>query len=305
VRSSTDTKSPYCNTASFSGNIFDYWCNDIAISTPQAADTTFKGQSNPRTFEPLVLGDTTTQGGLGFTINTSDEASATDPPPEVDTDGDNDNDNGNTGGGGGGKKKKSNTGAIAGGVVGGVAAIGLLGAGAFLLRKKNKQDKTTSNVPPTVATTATTFPPTSPMAQSAYGPSGMAPQQQPMYDPNYNQQVQQGQFGTVPPGGVYQQKPEYGGYYGQQQQGMMAPPVDRNGSTSPMSDGNRLSNVTGVSGAPLQSPTPSQVSNFAQQQQAYAPGQPHPQQFQQTQPTIHEAGGNQVDHHRGQMHELG
>jgi len=295
---------PYCNTASFPGSIFDYWCNDVAISTPQAADTTFKGQSNPGTFLPLVLGDSTTSGGLGFTINTSDKESSTAPPPDVDSDGDNDDGDGNNGGGGGGgKKKKSNTGAIAGGVVGGVAAIGLIGAGAFLLmRKKNKQDASTNNVPPTAANTASTFPPNSPMAQSAYGPpGGVTPQHGSVYDPNYAQQMQQGQYGTQPPGAMYGQKQEYGGYYGQQQ-GMMAPPIERNDSTSPMSDANRLSNVTG---APLQSPTPSQTSNFTNQN--YAPGQPYPQQqqYQQTQPTIHEAGGAQVDHHRGQMHELG
>ncbi|CAI0651472.1 unnamed protein product [Colletotrichum noveboracense] len=38
-------KWPYCNTISFSGSIFDYWCNTLEISTAQAAVTTFEGQT--------------------------------------------------------------------------------------------------------------------------------------------------------------------------------------------------------------------------------------------------------------------
>jgi hypothetical protein len=321
AHSSSESRRPYCNTVSFSGSIFDYWCNDVEISTPQAADTTFKGQSNRGTFAPLVLGGTTTGGGLGFTLDTSDIES----PTASATDGSSDGDD-NTDGGGGSKSK---TGAIVGGVVGGVAVVGLVGLGAFFLLRKKHQGKPTpaaANGPPTGSNAATTFPPTSPMAQSAYGPpGGMTPQNGSVYDPVYaaqmqqqQQQQQQGsQYGTPPPpngtngtNGAY--KPEYGGYY-PPPQGRQQPtgggPVDRHESMSPMTDPHRMSNAAGA--VPLQSPTPSQAGSLAGQ--GFVPGQAYPQQqqqqqqqqgYQQTQPTIHEAGGSQVDHHRGQMHEL-
>ncbi|CAI4212522.1 unnamed protein product [Parascedosporium putredinis] len=48
----TDSARPFCNTASFATSIFDYWCNDLDLSSAQTLFTTFLGQTG-RSFEPL------------------------------------------------------------------------------------------------------------------------------------------------------------------------------------------------------------------------------------------------------------
>jgi hypothetical protein len=91
-----------------------------------------------------------------------------------------------SGGGGGGGKKKSDAGAIAGGVVGGIAALALLALGALWLRKRS-----TSHAP-AGASTADAVPQMAPYAPSTHmsridtpftGASSPPPAPQRLYDP--------------------------------------------------------------------------------------------------------------------------
>ncbi|CAM1506688.1 Fc.00g063290.m01.CDS01 [Cosmosporella sp. VM-42] len=143
----------------------------------------------------------------------------------------------NTGGGGGGSS--SNVGAIAGGTVGGVAALGLVGLAAFLLFRRNKNKKpqeppvaslnNQQSPPPNMSQVNPTSPqpsfaPTSPT--SAY-PSGVPSnyQHQP-YDPNmaaYNQGYQQQGYGGYSPQPQQFQGQQYPPQQGFQQQGQYPP----------------------------------------------------------------------------------
>ncbi|GKT49958.1 uncharacterized protein ColSpa_10139 [Colletotrichum spaethianum] len=124
----TNTVRPYCNTISFADNIFDYWCNTVDNSTPQAASTTYAGQS-ARNFSPLALtGGTTSTTSIRSVGSTSTTTTTTDPvtpdpdPPSP-------------------VPEKSSTpiGAIVGGVVGGLALIALVALGIWFLIRKKKQ----------------------------------------------------------------------------------------------------------------------------------------------------------------------
>ena len=148
---STDSDTPYCNTVSFSSDIYDYACNNVDISTPQAITTAYEGQTSDRKFSPLVLtGEETSLTGpiTGFGRPTPTGGEDAEDRDDGDKGGDNNGDD-NGDDGGGSKKKKVNAGAIAGGVVGGVAVVGLIGLGVlFLLRRKKNKDP-----PPATAAT--------------------------------------------------------------------------------------------------------------------------------------------------------
>ncbi|KAJ6446137.1 3-beta hydroxysteroid dehydrogenase/isomerase [Purpureocillium lavendulum] len=147
-----------------------------------------------------------------------------------------------TGGGEGGGGSSTNVGAIAGGTVGGVAALGLVGLAAFLLmrRKKKGKDSDThsSPQPPMSQHTAQSppqgYPPTSPAPQSyqGYSPAPQAP-----YDPHMSMYSQQQPYS---PQSGYQQQysqqypqqyPQQGGY--PQQYGAGGFPVSSTGSPPP------------------------------------------------------------------------
>lgn len=179
---STDSDLPYCNTVSFSSDIYDYACNNVDISTAQAIWTTYQGQTSGLTFTPLALdADQTSAGKSGFARPTGREE-------EGEGEGE-----GEEGGKGGGKKKKGvNAGAIAGGTVGGVAVLGALGLGIlFLLRRKKGQAQT----PATPATQQWTQPNSPPYA-SPGAPYLKPGQELPNYAQAQHQQQQQG----LPPG---------------------------------------------------------------------------------------------------------
>lgn len=154
-----------------------------------------------------------------------------------------------TGGGGGGGGSSTNVGAIAGGAVGGVAALGLIGAGVFLWlrRKKKSKDASTGSSPSQAPSQPNPqFPSSPPMTQTpasgAAYPSGVpspstynaaySPQQQ--YDPHmstYSQgsypPPQQG-YQPFPPQGQYPQQypPQQGLHpqYGYQPSSTGSPP---------------------------------------------------------------------------------
>lgn len=211
---STNSDSPYCNTVSFHSDIYGYWCNDADISTPQAAYTTYEGQSSTRKFTPLPLEDEETDPATGFDRPTQ----SSDPDGNEDGEGqEGEEERGgggddDDGGGGGGGKKKDNAGAIAGGVVGGVAVVGLIGLGiAFILRRKK------NDAPPAAPATQQAPPgwtqPNSPQGGYAAGffKSGQE-------IPNYAQAVE--------PQQPQQPQPQ------QQHQGLVPVP-DRNSPASP------------------------------------------------------------------------
>ncbi|TDZ23380.1 hypothetical protein Cob_v003665 [Colletotrichum orbiculare MAFF 240422] len=269
----TASSRPFCNTVSFSGSVFDYWCNSLEISTAQAAQTTYDGETG-RTWAPLALTDDASSSVLRppsasgrFTATAT--GSPADPVASSPTDNDGDN----------GTKNKSSTpvGAIVGGVIGGIALIALIGLGIFLILRKKKQN-------PQQQQQQQQQPPQQQMAQGGGYASPPLHQQSPdqyaatthtqsFYDPKFGGGAGYAPSygGTPPPQGGFQQP---GVYYN----GSMVP--DRADTTSP--------------GAV------SQVTDNRFSTQTIAPVYP---QQRQPHPTIHEAPANN-DGHKGQMHEL-
>lgn len=180
----TNSALPYCNTISFPGDIMDVFCNNAQITEVQAALTTYRGESSRR-FTPLTLtsnspestaaNDFTSSSTDSSPSSTSETAPATTTPAP------------SSGGGGG-----SNTGAIVGGVVGGVGGLGLIGLAAFFFLRRKKThsavpQEQTPQVPPAVYQT----------------PPGMQQTPQGPYDPKfaaataqYPQYQQQGYYPT-------------------------------------------------------------------------------------------------------------
>ncbi|KAL6881745.1 hypothetical protein HDV57DRAFT_517624 [Trichoderma longibrachiatum] len=203
----TNTALPYCNTISFPGDIMDVFCNNVDITGIQAALTTYRGEAS-RKFTPLPLdgGASTTSDSTSTTSSPTSSETSSGPDPTT------------TGGGGGGGKGSggggsSNTGAIVGGVVGGVGGLGLIGLAAFFLLRRNKAKSGTHEPVPQV-------PPNyqSPPVQQT--PQGY-------YDPKFAAAVGQQQY---PP----QQYPPQQGYY-TSPEGQTISPVDPRYSTAPSS----------------------------------------------------------------------
>ncbi|KAJ0165659.1 hypothetical protein CTA2_10472 [Colletotrichum tanaceti] len=284
----TNTARPYCNTISFSESIFDYWCNTAEISTPQAAVTTYEGQS-ARAWSPLALTDDPTSTSPGRTSINS-VTTTVEPGPVTSTSApDPDND-----------EKPVPIGAIVGGVVGGVAVIALVGLGIwFLLRKKKQnpqgqQQQQQQQQQPPMNQQRMSYAP-------GPGPHGSPPQNaaithsQSFYDPKFGGQGGYPQsFGGTPP------PPQQGGYQQPYYGGNMAVP-DRADTTSPgavsQMTQNRLSMQPQSQPQPVSpSGTPGGFQQYGQPQQPLQPQQPPPA-------TIHEAPTN-GDGHRGHMHEL-
>lgn len=207
---SIDTARPYCNTVSFSEDIYDYWCNSLNISTIQAAATAYAGQD--RSFSPLELTDEASSFTLTGGITDGPGATSNPEPTATETDGDGGNDdNGNDsdgdkdgdkdGGKDGGDDGGTPIGPIVGGVVGGVGAIGIGGLALWLFfrNKKKKQAAAASAQPsPPVAYAPVQQQPSPPPPGQSYQ------QQQGFYDPKFvaaGQQYHQQQH--LQPGGFY------------------------------------------------------------------------------------------------------
>ena len=303
---STNSALGFCNTISFSEGAVDYFCNSVSNSSPQLAFTTFSGETDARSFVALPLPDSTsldlTSLSSARSASTSSSSSSSSSTTSAANEG--------GGGGGGGGGASANAGAIAGGVVGGVAVIGLIGLGVLFLVRHNKKDP------------APTQPTPPPMQQSPApgGPAGYQPPpgHQSFYGaPDVNKMAAPGQqqYPANFPGGQPLQAPsppaQYGQAYmvpGQHQPHPGAlvpgqPMVDRADAASPSSNyDNRISQISASPG-----PYNGHVS-----QQSF-PGHPQWQQHQSVQPppTVHEAGGNVVGgaadnnaNHSGEMHGL-
>jgi len=282
-----DEAMPYCNTLSFSSNIIDYWCNSLDISTAQSAATAFAGDD--RTFEPLVLDDVissytfeedTTAPGPSITADPTATATG-----DADDDDDADSDRSNSDNDDDRRKKDDGgsstpVGPIVGGVVGGVAAIGLGGLGLWLFfRNKKKKQAASSSQSPSVVY--------APVQQGGPPHPGMSPSpgqgyQQPggYYDPNAAQ--------------TYQYPQQTGGFQPQQQQSATSPPmsyVDRNGTSSP--------SAVYPSGISTSSP-----GNGPQQAYPSGVSMSSPASGHQQPGFIAEAPSRPEDSHRGGVHEL-
>lgn len=290
---STNTGAPYCGTVTFFDGIEDYYCDSLSYSTPQQLYTTYDGEDDGRTFTPVVLtltddsSTTTTRPNPSPTTEASstdddEDATATSSATLSNQTSNNDNK-------AGAKSSSTNVGAIAGGVVGGVAGLALIGVAIFFIIRHNKKKKA-------AAAAAATQPAVSQTPQGPMPPVAGAGYQQPPQDPHYSQQYpQQPQYS--PQQGYYPDQSKPGGFTS------VAPTLvpDRNNSTSPVSqftDGRQSYQPT--------SPTSTLNSNWQQNQAAgYPPQQPN------VPPTVHEAGGNAVgerdynSNHHGQFHELG
>ncbi|KAI0381508.1 hypothetical protein F5Y04DRAFT_62757 [Hypomontagnella monticulosa] len=299
----TRASAPYCGTVTFFDGIVDYYCDTNSDSTPQQLYTTYDGEKDGRTFTPVVV---TLSSDTSKSVPTPDisstSKSSTIPPGPTPDDNDNDNNNNNNGGNSNNNSSASttNVGAIAGGVVGGVAGLALIGLGIFFLVRHNKKKKAADGANPPAAQMQQNIPPTGQVP-----PTGGAAGYQPPYDPHMSQQYpQQSPSPGYPPQAYYPGQDKPVGF------AAVTPPTgqvvpDRNNSTSPVS---QFTDNRG-SFQPT-SPTSTISSNWHQNQ----PGV-YPQQQQQAAPnvppTVHEAGGNVVGerdynaNHHGQLHELG
>ncbi|KAG5762780.1 hypothetical protein H9Q72_009109 [Fusarium xylarioides] len=134
---STDSASPYCNTVSWEGSTFDYWCNDLDISTAQSAALTYKGQTSrefgtidERDYSSLLSQKTEAQTEGSVNAEATGTATSQTIATEINRD------SGSSG---------TPVGAIAGGTVGGIAALALIGVGAFLFVRRRKKSKASSS----------------------------------------------------------------------------------------------------------------------------------------------------------------
>lgn len=179
----------------------------------QAASTAYSGQSSDRRFSPVPLtgsseiGSRTIQAGPGA----SDGRGPEEGDEGEEDGGDEEEEGGGSGGGGGGGGTKTNAGAIAGGVVGGVAVIGLVAVAIIFILRRRKSQAAPAPAAGTPGTPATAM--HQPPPGWAQSPTGY-----------------QGAYPASPEG----HKPE-GAYYAQPQGQALVPGqgVDRNSSTSP------------------------------------------------------------------------
>ncbi|KAI1492992.1 hypothetical protein F5X96DRAFT_294454 [Biscogniauxia mediterranea] len=299
----TNVNTPYCGTVTFFDGIMDYYCDTLSYSTPQQLYTTYDGESDGRSFTPVVVTVSDLTSGTNSDILATGGASTSSEPSSSSTSGSsNDNNSGSS-------SSSPNVGAIVGGVVGGVAVLALLALGIFFIVRHNKKKK---NNPPAAAAQQPGM-----QQQQTPGPNGPAPPGVGYAQPPYNQGYppQQGGGGYFNP--ALDQKPA--GFVA-----MASPPADRPDSTSPASVSvSRFSDHPSSHHQSMPYPSP-------QQQQQQPPPSTSPtstlnnsswqQQQQQNQyhagappPTVHEAGGNAVGggqrdynaNHHGQFHELG
>ncbi|CCT69294.1 uncharacterized protein FFUJ_07861 [Fusarium fujikuroi IMI 58289] len=133
----TDSASPYCNTVSWEGSTFDYWCNDLDISTAQSAALTYKGQTsrdfgtiNERDYSSLL--SQMTEAQTERSVNAEATGTATSQSAATETN----KDSGSSG---------TPVGAIAGGTVGGAAALALIGVAVFFFLRRRKKSKASSS----------------------------------------------------------------------------------------------------------------------------------------------------------------
>lgn len=135
---STASTEQFCNTVSFPGEIYDYFCNSLSISTPQLALTTYDGETDGRVFVTTVFSDTSSdlpttssrsKQPTSTAVSSSHSSTATSSPSPTDSGG-----------------SPTPIGAIVGGVVGGIAVLGLIAFGiVFILRRRTSTPSPSSS----------------------------------------------------------------------------------------------------------------------------------------------------------------
>ncbi|KAI1471394.1 uncharacterized protein F4812DRAFT_177210 [Daldinia caldariorum] len=302
----TRSSAPFCATVTFFSGIVDYYCDTLSDSTPQQLYTTWHGESDGRSFTPVVvtsdesitapLTSATQTGGDNeddSRTSSSGSAGATAPVNDGGDSSDSSNSSSNS------SNSSTNVGAIAGGVVGGVAGLALIGLGIFfLIRHINKKNRNITAQPPTAQMQQGAVPGVPPTQPGA----GAAGYQQQPYNPHYSQQYSPPLPG-YPQQAYYADQNKPGGFAAVAPMGQFP---DRNDSTSPTNSqftDNRQS-------VQQQSTSPTSTVNSNWQQNQPYPGQ-QPSPIPNVPPTVHEAGGNVVgernynDNHHGELHELG
>ncbi|KAJ6439630.1 wnt and FGF inhibitory regulator domain-containing protein [Purpureocillium lavendulum] len=286
----TNTLSKFCNTIAFPGGITDYWCAAISDSAVNRAFTTYKGQTVTRSYFTITqTGSSTSLLNTKQTGNSDIGAPTPSGTPTQSssaaassTSGSASDDNSNEGSGGG--KKKTPVGAIVGGVVGGVAAIGVAGIVAFLCLRRNKKQADAGKATGPSADNSPVQQPGVPQSMVQQQPG----QHQSYYNPNYTpvqgypSPNQQYPHTTPPPPGAYYPVADPSQHPTSPSGSHMTDP--RTNSTSPGVP------QWGPGGYPAPAPAPGHH-------------QP-PAGFQPQQPVIHEAPNQPSDNHRGEMHEL-
>ncbi|KAK0638500.1 hypothetical protein B0T16DRAFT_421269 [Cercophora newfieldiana] len=303
----TDTASPYCRTYAYPGGVRDFRCAVTPVTAPQSVLHTYTNQDD-RTLTVSQLGGTIIgfiPSAAGGTTNTrttrTPTASITDPTDPTNP----------TGRGGvtsitvtptptpgDGGSSSPPIGAIVGGVVGGLAVIGLLILGAFFLIRRNKknQDLNTSQQPGAPGAPQYPYGGAPPPMQQQYG--NVAPSES---------------LGPVSPTSTYD--PVFKGHGSVSMASALAPGQD---------DYNRMSYAPPVyqqGGSPPPQSQPSPPVGYQQPQQGYPQGTPSPPMGYQ-QPAgapgygmppqgygppagqhVHEIG-TVPDQPRGQIHEV-
>lgn len=166
----TASTEQFCNTVSFPGEIYDYFCNSLSISTPQLILTTYDGETDGRAFVTTVFDDSsselpTTSTNTKKSTSTTDSSSSNTSSPSTSTSSGPSSTPGTSGGAG----SSTPIGPIVGGVVGGVAVIGIIALGiVFILRKKNSSA-------PVAAAPPSQPPPTTPAPHQSFYASSPPP----------------------------------------------------------------------------------------------------------------------------------
>ncbi|KAG9498178.1 hypothetical protein J7337_011073 [Fusarium musae] len=159
----TNSDTPFCRTYAYPSGIFDYRCASTSVEDVQSVKFTYQGQKNAN-FVTTTLSDGIASESLSSTNTdrgSADQPSSTDTQTETTT----------TSEAPEPTKKSTPVGAIVGGVVGGVALIGLIGLGAVcLLRRRKKAEPAPAPAQPVMAQQQA--PPPAPINQNPY------PQQQ-------------------------------------------------------------------------------------------------------------------------------
>ncbi|KAI0009305.1 hypothetical protein F4779DRAFT_378986 [Xylariaceae sp. FL0662B] len=275
----TNSRTPYCGTVTFFSGIKDYYCDTLSNSILQQLYTTWHGESDGRTFTPVVV----TLSDDSFTALTTttpgsdddDDSTSTVPDSSSPTSAGSEESSGSSGSSHS-SSSSVDVGAIVGGVVGGIAGLALIGLCIFFLIRHFNKKKTQDD--------AAAAPP--PMESAGY---------QPPYNPHYSQQYAQAPPAYPPQAGFFapdQNKPD--GV-------VIAQLPDATDPASPVSSAtDHRQSVLSASTMHSQQQQPATTTTYQPQQ--YSPNVP---------PTVHEASGNVVgardynaDHH-GQLHELG
>jgi len=120
----TATSARFCNTIAFGNGVIDYFCDASSVSTAQRADTTYPGQTGRSFVQTVLSGSNTRRPSAPNTTTTSASSTATTTVPPTPP-----------------SSSSAPVGAIVGGVVGGIAVIGLLGLGAWFIKRHGKKPR--------------------------------------------------------------------------------------------------------------------------------------------------------------------